>query len=46
VLAPVIDDLEKPNGLVGTPDGRTLYVADIGAGKAYAYRSARTERSA
>jgi gluconolactonase len=33
----VTDDLEKPNGLIGTPDGRTLYVADIGAGKTYAY---------
>ena len=30
--------LQKPNGLIGTPDGRTLYVADIGAGKTYRYR--------
>jgi len=33
----VTDDLVKPNGIIGTPDGRTLYVADIGAGKTYAY---------
>jgi gluconolactonase len=33
----VVDDLEKPNGVVGSPDGRTLYVADIGAGRTYAY---------
>ena len=30
-------DFKQPNGLVGTPDGRTLYVADIGAKKTYAY---------
>ncbi len=30
-------DYKKPNGLVGTPDGKTLYVADIGAGKTYSY---------
>ena len=34
---PVIDDLQQPNGLIGTPDGKTLYVADIGAKKTYAY---------
>ena len=27
----------KPNGIIGTPDGKTLYVADIGAGKTYRY---------
>lgn len=36
-LSRVADDLKQPNGLVGTPDGRTLYVTDIGAGKTYAY---------
>lgn len=36
-LSRVADDLRQPNGLVGTPDGKTLYVADIGAGKTYAY---------
>jgi len=29
----VTEDLEKPNGIIGTPDGKTLYVADIGAGR-------------
>jgi gluconolactonase len=37
VPTPVATDLRQPNGLVGTPDGRTLYVADIGARKTYAY---------
>ena len=36
-LIRVADDLEQPNGVIGTPDGRTLYVADIRAGKTYAY---------
>ena len=27
----------KPNGITGTPDGRYLYVADMGAGKTYVY---------
>jgi len=33
----VIDDLKQPNGIIGSPDGKTLYVADIGAGKTYKY---------
>ncbi len=33
----VIDDLKQPNGIIGTPDGKTLYVADIGGGKTYRY---------
>ena len=36
-LIRVADDLKQPNGIVGTDDGRTLYVADIGAGRTYAY---------
>jgi gluconolactonase len=36
-LARVADDLTKPNGIIGTPDGKTLFVADIGAGKTYRY---------
>ena len=31
------DQLVQPNGIVGTPDGRRLYVADIGANKTYRY---------
>jgi len=30
--------LKQPNGIIGTPDGQTLYVADIGAGKTYRYQ--------
>jgi len=36
-LVRVIDDLVKPNGIIGTPDGKTLYVADISAGRTYRY---------
>lgn len=33
----VIGDLEQPNGIVGTPDGKYLYVADIRAKKTWRY---------
>ncbi len=33
----VCEDLVKPNGLIGTPDGSTLYVADLGDNKTYRY---------
>lgn len=36
-LTRVTTDLVKPNGIVGTPDGKTLYVADIGARKTYSF---------
>ena len=36
-LIRVADDLQQPNGVIGTPDGKTLYVADIRAKKTYAY---------
>jgi gluconolactonase len=29
--------LKQPNGIVGTPDGKYLYVADIGANKTYKF---------
>lgn len=32
-----VNDLEQPNGIIGTPDGTTLYVADIGAGITWSY---------
>jgi gluconolactonase len=35
--ARIIDDLTQPNGIIGTPDGKTLYVADIGAKKTFRY---------
>jgi gluconolactonase len=31
------DSLKRPNGIVGSPDGKFLYVADIGDGKIYKY---------
>lgn len=31
------DDLVQPNGIVGTPDGKKLFVADIGANKTWSY---------
>ena len=34
----VIGDMERPNGVVGTPDGKQLYVTDHGAKKTYCYR--------
>ena len=33
----VCDDLVKPNGIIGTPDGKILYVTDAQAGKTYRY---------
>lgn len=34
----VVDDhLKQPNGIVGSPDGKNLFVADIGDGKTYKY---------
>ncbi len=36
-LTRVTNDLKQPNGIIGTADGKTLYVSDIKAGKTYAY---------
>ena len=36
-LTRVVADMKQPNGLVGTPDGKILYIADIGAGQTFAY---------
>lgn len=36
-LERVTDHLEKPNGIIGTPDGKRLFVADMGAKKTYGY---------
>jgi gluconolactonase len=33
----VIDDMVRPNGVIGTPDGKLLYVADHGAGMTFVY---------
>jgi len=37
-LIRVTTDLEQPNGIIGTPDGKLLYIADIKAGKTYSYK--------
>lgn len=37
-LTPVVTDLVQPNGIVGTVDGKQLYVADIGDKKTYVYQ--------
>ena len=36
-LVRVVEDMKQPNGIIGTPDGKTLYVADIGANRTCAY---------
>ena len=36
-LTRVADDLQQPNGIIGRPDGKILYVADIRGNKTYAY---------
>jgi gluconolactonase len=43
-LSRVDTSLEKPNGIIGTSDGKRLYVADIGAKKTYSYRIAQNHR--
>ncbi|MDB5134922.1 MAG: SMP-30/gluconolactonase/LRE family protein [Mucilaginibacter sp.] len=36
-LITVVADLQQPNGIVGTPDGKYLYIADIKANKTFRY---------
>lgn len=36
-LARVTEDLQKPNGITGTPDGKKLFVSDIRAGQTWRY---------
>jgi gluconolactonase len=36
-LKVVIYDMVQPNGIIGTPDGKTLYVADIGDRKTWSF---------
>jgi gluconolactonase len=40
-LIPIIQDLKKPNGIIGSPDGKKLYVADIDGHKTFRYDIAR-----
>ncbi|QDU92519.1 SMP-30/gluconolactonase/LRE family protein [Lignipirellula cremea] len=36
-VAKVADDFNTPNGIVGTPDGKTLYITDRRLGRTYRY---------
>jgi gluconolactonase len=36
-LTRLVEDLVQPNGIIGTPDGKVLYVSDIRSRKTYAY---------
>jgi gluconolactonase len=36
-LSRVTTDLDQPNGIIGTPDGKTLFVSDIRAKKTYSF---------
>jgi gluconolactonase len=36
-LFPVANDLKKPNGITGTPDGKTLFIADIQGDRTWRY---------
>ena len=38
ILIRVIEDMVRPNGVIGTPDGETLYVTDHGGSKTFAYK--------
>lgn len=33
----VVSDMKRPNGIIGTPDGKTLYVSDIDGKKTWSY---------
>jgi gluconolactonase len=37
VPVPVVDSLQRPNGIIGSADGKLLYVADIKGNKTYRY---------
>ncbi len=37
-LKVVIDNFVQPNGIIGSPDGKMLYVADIGDQKTYSFK--------
>jgi len=36
-LTRVTDDLKRPNGITGTPDGKNLFIADMGANQTWRY---------
>ncbi len=40
-LIRVVSDLQQPNGIIGTPDGKYLYIADIRGHKTWRYKICR-----
>jgi gluconolactonase len=36
-ISRVVEDMRMPNGIIGSPDGKILYIADIGGNKTYRY---------
>jgi gluconolactonase len=36
-LTRVVADMKQPNGIIGTPDGKTLYISDIDSNETWAY---------
>jgi len=38
-ITQVVTDFKRPNGIIGTPDGKTVYITDIGASKTYSYNT-------
>ncbi|MBN1975100.1 MAG: SMP-30/gluconolactonase/LRE family protein [Sedimentisphaerales bacterium] len=37
-LKRITEDMRQPNGIIGTPDGKTLYVADMGANQTFSFK--------
>jgi gluconolactonase len=37
-LKSITEDMQQPNGIIGTPDGKTLYVADMRANQTFSYK--------
>jgi len=40
ILKPVETGMKRPNGIIGSPDGKILYVSDIDGGVTYRYKMA------
>ncbi len=36
-ITPVVTDYQMPNGIIGTPDGKTLYVSDINGRQTFSF---------
>ena len=42
-LVPVVTDYKPPNGIIGTPDGKTLYVADFDSNATYQFATIKDD---